>query len=87
MISKIINYCWFGGNPLPPVVKLCMDSWRKYCPDYQIIEWNETNFDVFSCPYTEQAYEAKMWALFQTMPELKFYMNKAGFIWIQMLNF
>ena len=63
MIPKIIHYCWFGRNPLPPLAKKCIKSWKKHCPDYEIIEWNEDNFDIASAPlYVRQAYEAKKWA-------------------------
>ena len=48
MIPKVIHYCWFGGNPLPEEAKRCIESWKKYCPDYKIIEWNENNYDVNS---------------------------------------
>ena len=46
MIEKTIHYCWFGNNPKSELVKKCIQSWEKYCPDYKIIEWNESNFDV-----------------------------------------
>ena len=62
MIPKKIHYCWFGGNPLPEDVKEYIASWRKYCPDYEIIEWNESNFDINCCAYVKEAYEAKKWA-------------------------
>lgn len=62
MIPKIIHYCWFGHNPLPELALKCIDSWRKFFPDYEIIEWNENNFDVNIIPYTQQAYEAKKFA-------------------------
>lgn len=62
MIPKVIHYCWFGGSPLPDYVKRYIDSWRKYCPDYEIIEWNEGNFDIKCCAYVKEAYEAKKWA-------------------------
>lgn len=61
-IPKIIHYCWFGGNPKPQLVLKCIESWRKYCPDYKIIEWNEESFDVHSTAFTEEAYQAKKWA-------------------------
>jgi len=78
MIPKIIHYCWFGKNPIPSVVKVCMNSWRKYCPDYQIIEWNESNFDVFDCPYSTQAYEAKMWAFVSDYARIKILYEHGG---------
>ena len=62
MIPKIIHYCWFGGNPLPEEAKRCIDSWKKYCPDYKIIEWNESNYDVNSNEYMKAAYNEKKWA-------------------------
>ncbi len=62
MIPKKIHYCWFGRNPLPEDAKGYIESWKKYCPDYEIIEWNEDNFDVFSVPYVKEAYESRKWA-------------------------
>lgn len=63
MIPKTIHYCWFGRNPLPELAEKCIASWKKFCPDYEIIEWNEDNFDLSVCPlYVRQAYEVKRWA-------------------------
>ena len=62
MIPKKIHYCWFGGNPLPESAKKYIETWKKYCPDYEIIEWNESNFDVNQNQYCKEAYEAKKWA-------------------------
>ncbi len=61
-IPKKIHYCWFGGNPLPKMAVKCINSWKKHCPDYEIIEWNEQNFDVMQNAYCKEAYEAKKWA-------------------------
>lgn len=61
-IPKKIHYCWFGGNPLPELALKCIESWKKFCPDYEIIEWNENNFDITCCDYVKEAYEAKKWA-------------------------
>lgn len=60
-IPKEIHYCWLGGNPKPESVLKCIESWKKYCPDYEIREWNETNLEISSNEYTSQAYEAKAW--------------------------
>ena len=62
MIPKIIHYCWFGRNPLPESAVKCINSWKKFFPDYEIKEWNEDNFDVNIIPYTKEAYEAKKYA-------------------------
>lgn len=61
MIPKKIHYCWIGGNPLPKSAKKCIASWKKYCPDYEIIEWNETNYDFTKNQYMKEALEAKKW--------------------------
>lgn len=60
-IPKVIHYCWLGGNPKPESVQKCIASWRKYCPDYEIKEWNESNLDISMNAYTKQAYDAKAW--------------------------
>ena len=62
-IPRTIHYCWFGRNPLPKLAQKCIKSWKKYCPDYEIIQWNEDNYDLSAAPlYVRQAYEAKKWA-------------------------
>ena len=62
MIPKIIHYCWFGESQLPPLAQKCIESWRRYFPDYEIKEWNESNFDIDVCNYTKEAYRRKRWA-------------------------
>ena len=62
MIPKIIHYCWFGRNPLPPLAVQCINSWKKHLTDYQIIEWNEDNFDLNSYLFTKEAYQEKKFA-------------------------
>lgn len=62
MIPKIIHYCWFGRNPLPKSAQKCIDSWKRFFPDYEIKEWNEDNFDVNIIPYTQEAYSVKKYA-------------------------
>ena len=61
-IPKLIHYCWFGGNSLPKDAIDCINSWKKYYPDYEIIEWNESNFDLNVCDYVREAYKAGRWA-------------------------
>lgn len=62
MIPKIIHYCWFGGKEKPEDVKKYIASWKKYCPDYEIMEWNESNFDINENEYCREAYESRKWA-------------------------
>lgn len=61
MIPKKIHYCWLGRKPLPPLAEKCLKSWKKYCPDYEIILWSEDNYDFTKHPYMKQAFEAKKW--------------------------
>lgn len=70
MIPKKIHYFWFGGNEKPKSVQKCINSWKKYCLDYEIIEWNETNFDIHCMPFVEQAYEAKKYAFVSDVARL-----------------
>lgn len=62
MIPKKIHYVWVGGNPKPKDIQKCMRTWKKYLPDYEIVEWNESNFDINSHPFVKAAYKAKKWA-------------------------
>lgn len=78
MIPKKIHYCWFGRNPLPESALRCIASWRKFFPDYEIIEWNEDNFDVYSIPYTTQAYEAKKYAFVSDYARFKILHEHGG---------
>ena len=62
MIPKKIHYCWFGHGTFDDLQIKCIESWKKYCPDYEIIEWNEDNFNLDKCLYAKQAYENKKYA-------------------------
>lgn len=62
IIPKKIHYCWFGGRELPEEYRRYIETWKKYCPDYEIIKWDESNYDCHKVLYTRQAYEAEKWA-------------------------
>lgn len=61
MIPKVIHYFWFGDTEKSELVKKCIASWKRFCPDYEIVEWNESNYDVTRNKYMFQAYQAKRW--------------------------
>lgn len=61
-IPQKIHYCWFGNGEKPAIVLHCIESWKKYMPDYEIIEWNEENYDVHKAAFMEEAYAHKKWA-------------------------
>lgn len=77
-IPKVIHYCWFGRNPLPESAIKCIESWKKYLPDYEIKEWNESNFDVNAIPYTAQAYQAKKYAFVSDYARFKILYEEGG---------
>lgn len=77
-IPKVIHYCWFGGNPLPELAIKCIASWKKFLPDYEIKEWNESNFDVYSAVYTAEAYQLKKYAFVSDYARLWILYNYGG---------
>lgn len=79
MIPKKIHYCWFGGKEKSEDVKKYIASWKKYCPDYEIKEGNESNFDVHENDYCREAYEAKNWAFVTDYVRLKALYEEGGF--------
>lgn len=70
MIPKKIHYCWFGGNEMPKSAKKCIKSWKKYFPDFEIIEWNESNFNIDYNSYTREAYDNKKYAFLTDVARL-----------------
>lgn len=62
MIPKVIHYIWLGGKPLPKFIKRCIKSWKKFCPDYKIKRWDETNLNLDECKFAKDAYKAKKFA-------------------------
>lgn len=77
-IPKKIHYIWIGKKEKPQSVLTCIDSWKKFCPDYEIIEWNEDNFDISSSRYASEAYEAKKYAFVTDYMRLVILKNEGG---------
>ena len=61
-MEKIIHYVWFGKGEKSSKIKYCMETWKKFLPDYQIKEWNEDNFNLDLNKFTRQSYDAKKFA-------------------------
>jgi len=61
MIPRKIHYCWFGGGAKPALVRKCIASWRRFCPDWEIVEWNESNMGVARSRFAADAYAARKW--------------------------
>lgn len=77
-IPKVIHYCWFGGNPIPRKMQQCIDSWSRFCPDYEIKRWDECNFDVHMNKYTEKAYKEKKYAYLSDYARLWIIQQEGG---------
>ena len=78
MIPKKIHYCWFGGKELPELAKKCIASWEKFCPDYEIIRWDESNFDLDQTPYTRWCYDNGKWAFLSDYARLAVVAKQGG---------
>lgn len=79
MIPKIIHYCWFGEKPLPSKSAKYIEGWRKKCPDFEIKEWNNRNFDIRCCDYSREAAEAGKWAFVSDVARLDILQEHGGF--------
>ena len=77
-IPKVIHYCWFGKGKMPKLAKKCIKSWKKYCPDYEIICHNEDNFDLSQNRYLNEAYKAGKWAFVSDYARLKIIYDNGG---------
>lgn len=62
MIPKIIHYCWLSGDSIPHKLQKCMDSWKKYLPDYKFMLWDLNRFNIDQSIWVKQAFEAKKYA-------------------------
>lgn len=78
MIPRKIHYCWFGGKEKPKKAQKCIASWKKYCPNYEIIEWNEHNFDIYLNGYTKMCYEEKKYAFLSDYARLVIIKEQGG---------
>lgn len=70
MIPKTIHYCWFGRGEKPELFKKCIQSWKRYAPDFEITEWNEDNFDISKLPFAKEAYDCKKYAFVSDVARL-----------------
>lgn len=79
MIPKIIHYCWFGGNQIPEKDKKCIESWKKFNPDYEIKLWDESNYDISKNTYMYEAYKSKKWGFVPDYARLDIVYTYGGF--------
>ena len=79
LIPRKLHYMWLGRKPIPDSLKKCMDSWKRLCPDYEIVEWNEDNYDITKHPYMKQTYEAGAYGFVPDYARLDILYNEGGF--------
>lgn len=78
-IPRTINYCWFGGAELSPLAKKCIASWKKYCPDFEIVRWDESNYPIENkCQFVQDAYKNKKWAFVSDYARLDIIYQNGG---------
>jgi len=77
-MDKVIHYCWIGGNDLPDKMKYCINSWKNFCPDFEIKEWNETNYDMEKNEFIKCAYKDKKYAFVADYMRLDILYNYGG---------
>lgn len=78
MIPKVIHYCWFGRGKMPELALRCIESWKKYLPNYEIKEWNEDNFDLDLYPYAREAYDNRKFAFVTDVVRLYVLYHEGG---------
>lgn len=79
VIPRKLHYMWLGKKAIPDNLKKCIDSWKHYCPDYEIIEWNEDNYDVSKNRYMKEAYDAGAYGFVPDYARLDILYNEGGF--------
>lgn len=79
MIPAKIHYCWFGDKPLGKRELACLDSWKKHCPEFELVLWDEGNSPLEDNRYVRQAYEGKKWAFVSDYVRLKAVHEQGGF--------
>ena len=79
MIPKIIHYCWFGRYPYPPLLEMCITSWKQHMPGYELLLWDEDRFDIDSSPlFVQQAYKAGKFAFVSDYVRMYALFNHGG---------
>lgn len=89
MKPKLIHYCWFGDKSVPENALKCLESWKKYLPDHDIILWNESNSPMLH-PYVNKAYKNKNLANVSNFIRLYALFNYGGWYFdsdVEVLNF
>lgn len=84
MIPKIIHYCWFGGAPLGEKELQCIDSWKKFCPEYEVRRWDESNYDIRKNKYMSDAYDHRKWAFVSDYARVDVVREQGGYTSTQM---
>lgn len=78
LIPKVIHYCWFGGKPMPQKNQEWLDTWHKFCPDYEIVRWDEGNYDYKKNEYMYEAYKQKKWGFVPDFARVDIIYNHGG---------
>ena len=77
-IPKIIHYCWFGDGEKTKLSQKCIQGWKNTLKGYEIIEWNEKNFNININRYVKEAYDCKKYAFVSDYVRLYALLNYGG---------
>lgn len=78
MIPKKLHYCWFGSSEIPAYAIAATDRWAELMPEYEIVRWDESNFDIDACRFVRQAYESGRWAFVSDYARFKIIFDNGG---------
>jgi hypothetical protein len=78
LIPKTIHYCWFGNIPIPEEIQRYINSWKKYCPDYKIVEWNDKNYNYLDIPYVREAHAVGKYSFVSDVARLEILYKYGG---------
>lgn len=79
LIPKKIHYMWLGGKEIPYSLRKCIETWEEKCPEYEIVRWDEENYDFSKHPYMKQAYESGVYGFVPDYARLDILYHEGGF--------
>lgn len=79
IIPKKIHYIWFGDpNKMPKKSKEYIEGWKQKNPYYEVLLWNEENYDVNAHSYTKAMYSKEKYAFVSDYARLDILYHEGG---------
>jgi hypothetical protein len=77
-LIKKIHYIWLGSN-LPANNLAIVNEWKSLMPDFDIIEWNNSNINSYDCLFLKQCIGKKFYAFAADYLRLRIVNEFGGF--------